>query len=70
MTKPAKVEGFVSGLKPKAMPDNFDGIATDFAKCNITAVEAAEWLGVSKSLLYKWVNERGIKHIEYFKIKK
>lgn len=64
----ARARGVTFGRKPTNPPDNFDSVAADFAKRYITADQAAERLGVSKSLLYKWVNERGIKRIEYFKI--
>lgn len=61
----AKARGVVFGRQAKTLPDNFDTVAADFAKRYITGAQAAERLGVSKSLFYKWVNERGIKRADH-----
>lgn len=51
----AKNPYYKEGRKTKEIPVEFEGCRNYVAEGNMTVVEACEYLGISRSLWYKWV---------------
>lgn len=48
------------GRKPKNVPAEFAGCRDYVAEGNMTVVEACKYLGISRSLWYKWMKAEGV----------
>ena len=55
----AKLRGVKLGRESIPKPEGFDEIAAQWKKRGCTSTEVAESLGISRSLLYKWLREYG-----------
>lgn len=51
----AKNPEYREGRKPKEIHDEFEGCRNYVAEGNMTVTEACEYLGISRSLWYKWM---------------
>lgn len=59
----AKEKGVRFGRPPKPMPEEFRKICEQWVRKEITAKEAAEMCGVSRTLFYKWAGEIGVQQL-------